>query len=35
MSEDNLKHIDKTKKYWYAYAESHYNLSNFKYKTYK
>tara|TARA_X000000368_G_C22387945_1_gene431938 strand:- start:38 stop:277 length:240 start_codon:yes stop_codon:yes gene_type:complete len=33
MNEDNLKHIDKTKKYWYAYAESHYSLSNFKDKT--
>lgn len=29
MNEDRLKHIDKTKKYWYAYAESHYPLNNY------
>jgi len=29
MIEDKLNHIDKTKKYWYAYAESHYTLDNF------
>jgi len=28
MNEDTLKHIDKTKQYWYAYAESHYTLVN-------
>ena len=29
MIEDKLNHIDQTKKYWYAYAESHYTLDNF------
>ena len=29
MNEDRLKHIDKTKKYWYVYAESHYTLDNY------